>query len=93
MSESCHIRIYDIVKGGKIDGINENTINFSKMLKKYVSWDLISIFSPDTQIWYLTSSNILLSTSMTFNVTRMHQKLLLHMLYAFYCYVWCYLMI
>ena len=34
MSENCHIRLYDIVKGGKIDGMNKNTINFSKMLKK-----------------------------------------------------------
>ena len=48
MSESCHIKRYDIVKGGKFAGINPTINNFSKRLKKYVTRDVISILAPDT---------------------------------------------
>ena len=48
MSESCHIKRYDIVKGGKLSGMNPDINNFSKKLKKCVTSGLISILAPDT---------------------------------------------
>ena len=48
MSEGCHIKRYDIVKGCKILGINTNINNHGKKNSKEICRDLILIRAPDT---------------------------------------------
>ena len=84
MSEGCHIKRYDIVKGCKILGINTNINNHGKKkLKRNMSRFDFDSCSRHINI-ILDMIHILLSTSMTFNVSRVHQILLFYMLYAFY---------